>query len=41
MSLYAVQELCSRTLKDKEFREAIKRDPAAALAPLKSFRERA
>ncbi len=34
MSLYAVQQLCSRTLKDKEFREAIKRDPAAAIAPL-------
>ena len=32
MSLYAVQELCIRTLKDKEFREAIKRDPAAAIA---------
>ena len=34
MSLYDVQEVCIRTLKDKEFREAIKRDPAAALAPL-------
>lgn len=34
MSLYAVQELCSRTLKDPAFREAILRDPQAAIAPL-------
>lgn len=34
MTLYAVQEVCIRTLKDKAFREAIKTDPAAALAPL-------
>jgi hypothetical protein len=34
MSLYAVQEVCIRTLRDPEFREAIKQDPVAALAPL-------
>ena len=34
MSLYTVHEVCSRTLHDPEFREAIKRDPEAALAPL-------
>ena len=34
MSLYAVHALCSRTLHDPDFREAIRRDPAAAIAPL-------
>jgi hypothetical protein len=34
MSLYAVQQLCRRTLQDPAFRAAIKQDPEAALAPL-------
>jgi hypothetical protein len=34
MSVYAVNKLCSRTLHEPDFREAIKRDPAAAIAPL-------
>src|SRR5262249_9061243 len=32
MSVYTVNKLCRRTLRDPELREAIKRDPAAAIA---------
>jgi hypothetical protein len=34
MSTYAVNKLCRDALHDVAFREALKRDPAAALAPL-------
>ena len=34
MSIYAVNKLCRDTLHDVAFREAVKRDPAAAMAPL-------
>jgi hypothetical protein len=34
MSLYAIQQLCRRTLHDPAFRAAIKQDPKAALTPL-------
>jgi Aromatic-ring-opening dioxygenase LigAB, LigA subunit len=34
MSTYAVNKLCRDALHDLAFREALKRDPAAALAPL-------
>jgi Aromatic-ring-opening dioxygenase LigAB, LigA subunit len=32
MSLYAVNKLCRDALRDLAFREAVKRDPAAAIA---------
>jgi hypothetical protein len=32
MSVYAVDKLCHDTLHDLAFREAVKRDPAAAIA---------
>lgn len=32
MSVYAVNKLCRDALRDLDFREAIKRDPAAAIA---------
>jgi hypothetical protein len=32
MSVYAVDKLCRDTLRDIAFREAVKRDPAAAIA---------
>ena len=35
MSIYAVHKLCRDSLHDVAFREAVKRDPAAAIAPLK------
>jgi hypothetical protein len=34
MSIYAVNKLCRDALYDAEFRAALARDPAAALAPL-------
>jgi hypothetical protein len=34
MSTYAVNKLCRDALHDLAFREALKRDPAAAMAPL-------
>ena len=34
MSTYAVNKLCRDALHDVAFREALKRDPAAAMAPL-------
>ena len=33
MSVYAVDKLCRDALHDLAFREAVKRDPAAAIAP--------
>jgi hypothetical protein len=33
MSVYAVDKLCHDALHDLDFREALKRDPAAAIAP--------
>jgi hypothetical protein len=35
MSVYAINEICYRALHDIPFREALKRDPAAAIAPLR------
>jgi hypothetical protein len=34
MSAYAVNKLCRDALRDLAFREALKRDPAGAIAPL-------
>ncbi len=34
MSVYAVNKLCRDALHDRAFREALRRDPAAASAPL-------
>jgi hypothetical protein len=34
MSVYAVNKLCREALHDLAFRDALKRDPAAAIAPL-------
>ncbi len=34
MSVYAVNKLCRDALHDLAFREALRRDPAAAIAPL-------
>ena len=34
MSVYAVNKLCRDALHDKAFREAVKIDPATAIAPL-------
>jgi len=34
MSVYAINKLCHDALHDLVFREALKRDPAAAIAPL-------
>lgn len=34
MSVYAIDKLCRDALHDPAFREALKRDPAAAIAPL-------
>ena len=34
MSVYAVNKLCRDALRDLAFREALKRDPAGAIAPL-------
>lgn len=34
MSVYAINKLCHDALHDLKFREALKRDPAAAMAPL-------
>ena len=34
MSVYAVNKLCRDALHDLAFREALKRDPAAAITPL-------
>ncbi len=34
MSVYAVNNLCRDALHDLAFREALQRDPAAAIAPL-------
>ena len=34
MSTYAVNKLCRDALHDPAFREALKRDPASAIAPL-------
>ena len=34
MSVYAINKLCHDALHDLAFREALKRDPAAAIAPL-------
>jgi hypothetical protein len=34
MSVYAINKLCRDTLHDPGFREAVKRDPALAIAPL-------
>ena len=39
MSIYAVNKLCRDTLHDPAFREAVKRDPAAAIAPLRLTEE--
>jgi hypothetical protein len=33
MSVYAMNKLCRDALHDLDFREAIKRDPVAAIAP--------
>ena len=33
MSVYAINKLCRDALHDLAFREALKRDPAAAIAP--------
>lgn len=33
MSVYQINKLCHRTLRDLEFRAAMRRDPAAAIAP--------
>jgi hypothetical protein len=33
MSVYAIDKLCRDALHDLAFREALKRDPAAAIAP--------
>jgi hypothetical protein len=33
MSVYAVDKLCHDALHDLDFREALKREPAAAIAP--------
>lgn len=35
MSIYAVHKLCRDALHDPAFRAAVKRDPAAAIAPLR------
>jgi Aromatic-ring-opening dioxygenase LigAB, LigA subunit len=35
MSIYAVNKLCRDALRDEAFRETVKRDPEAALAPLR------
>ena len=40
MSTYAVNKLCRDALHDVAFREALKRDPAAAMAPLPLTDER-
>jgi hypothetical protein len=34
MSVYAINKLCRDALRDPGFRDALKRDPAAAIAPL-------
>lgn len=34
MSVYALNKICHDALHDVAFREAVKRDPAAAIAPL-------
>jgi hypothetical protein len=34
MSVYAINKLCRDALRDLAFREALKHDPAAAIAPL-------
>ena len=34
MSIYAVNKLCRVALHDPEWREALKRDPKSAIAPL-------
>jgi hypothetical protein len=34
MSVYAINKLCHNALHDLAFREALKRNPAAAIAPL-------
>ena len=34
MSVYAVNKLCRDALRDLAFREALKRDPVATIAPL-------
>ena len=34
MSVYAIDKICYRALHDLAFREAVKRDPAAAIADL-------
>jgi hypothetical protein len=34
MSVFAINKLCHDALHDVAFREALKRDPAAAIAPL-------
>ncbi len=34
MSVYAINKICHRALHDIPFREAVKRDPAAAIADL-------
>ena len=34
MSVFAVNHLCRQTLRDHAFREAMRTDPATALAPL-------
>jgi hypothetical protein len=34
MSIFAVNKLCRQALHDLAFREALKRDPTAAIAPL-------
>jgi hypothetical protein len=33
MSVYALNRICHRTLRDLDFRAAMQRDPAAAIAP--------
>ena len=33
MSVYQINKLCHRTLRDLEFRAAMQRDPATAMAP--------
>ena len=40
MSVYAINKICHEALHDLAFREALKRDPAAAIAPLSLARPR-
>jgi len=39
MSVYALNKLCHRTLRDRDFRAAMQRDPATAIAEYRLTRE--